>query len=273
MSTPIGNLDDITRRAVELLAAVDVILAEDTRHTAHLLHHLGLSKPMRSLHEHNETRQVGSLLKLLRAGNAVALVSDAGTPLISDPGYRLVVAAREAGLRVIPVPGPCALIAALSVSGLPSDRFHFEGFLPAKEAARRERLGALQGFPHTLVFYESSHRIRESLLGMAAIFGMERPAVVARELTKTFEQIQGGTLAELLDWLDGDANHSKGEFVVLVHGHVPSGDAQLDAQTLRVLRLCMSRLPLAQAVRLAADITGASRNALYQYALEQSESS
>jgi 16S rRNA (cytidine1402-2'-O)-methyltransferase len=268
IATPIGNRADITQRALAVLGAVDQVLAEDTRHSGTLLRTFGIGTPLLSLHEHNEQVQVEPLLARLRAGADLALISDAGTPLISDPGYRIVRAARQAGIEVVPIPGPSALIAALSVAGLPTDRFVFEGFLPAKTTARRAQLQALAGETRTLVFYEASHRIQECLSDLAACFGAEREAVIARELTKTFEQVQAGTLAELNVWLAEDANRQRGEFVVLVAGAAPAADTELDAEAKRVLKLLLAELPVKRAAALAAEITGARKNALYQYALQ-----
>ncbi len=268
VATPIGNRGDISPRALSVLGAVDKVLAEDTRHSGALLRTLGIATPLLSLHEHNEQLQVEPLLARLRGGADLALISDAGTPLISDPGYRIVRAARQAGIQVVPIPGPCALIAALSVAGLPTDRFVFEGFLPAKAAARRAHLLALAGETRTLVFYESSHRIEESLADLAECLGAEREAVIARELTKTFEQVQSGSLAELNIWLSEDANRQRGEFVLLIAGTVAVMDTELDAEAQRVLKLLLVELPVKRAAALAAEITGARKNALYQYALQ-----
>jgi 16S rRNA (cytidine1402-2'-O)-methyltransferase len=268
VATPIGNRGDITQRALSVLGAVDKVLAEDTRHSGTLLRTLGIATPLLSLHEHNEQLQVEPLLERLRGGADLALISDAGTPLISDPGYRIVRAARQAGIQVVPIPGPCALIAAISVAGLPTDRFVFEGFLPAKAAARRAHLLTLAGETRTLVFYESSHRIEESLADLAECLGTEREAVVARELTKTFEQVQSGSLAELKLWLSEDANRQRGEFVLLIAGAAPAADTELDAEAQRVLKLLLIELPVKRAAALAAEITGARKNALYQYALQ-----
>lgn len=268
VATPIGNRADITQRALAVLGAVDRVLAEDTRHSGTLLRTLGIGTPLLSLHEHNEQVQVEPLLARLRAGADLALISDAGTPLISDPGYRIVRAARQAGIAVVPIPGPSALIAALSVAGLPTDRFVFEGFLPAKAAARRAHLHGLANETRTLVFYEASHRIQECLSDLAECFGVEREAAIARELTKTFEQVQAGTLAELNAWLAEDANRQRGEFVVLVAGAAPVADTELDAEAKRVLKLLLTELPIKRAAALAAEITGARKNALYQYALQ-----
>lgn len=267
VATPIGNLGDITHRALETLGDVDLIAAEDTRHTAGLLAHFGIKTPMISLHEHNEAQRCAEVIERLRAGHAIALVSDAGTPLISDPGYRVVSEVRAVGLRVAPVPGPSALIAALSVSGLPTDRFAFEGFLPAKAGARRARLEALREEARTLVFYESSHRVLESVADMGRCLGVDRPAVVARELTKTFEQIQAGTLGGLQDWLEAHDDHRRGEFVVMLGGWEPEVDEGLGEEARRVMALLLDELPVKQAARLGARLLDKPKNALYQYAL------
>ncbi|MFN2308800.1 MAG: 16S rRNA (cytidine(1402)-2'-O)-methyltransferase [Gammaproteobacteria bacterium] len=272
VATPIGNRADLSPRALQVLGAVTRVLAEDTRHSGALLRALGVATPLLSLHEHNEQAQVEMLLARLRAGEDLALISDAGTPLISDPGYRLVRGARQAGLCVVPVPGPSALIAALSVAGLPTDRFVFEGFLPAKAAARRERLQALASEPRTLVFYEASHRIQACLSDLAAVFGAQRAAVIARELTKSFEQVQDGSLEALNDWLAADPNHLRGEFVVLVTGAPAAEAGDLDPEARRVLAILRRDLPLKQAAALAAEITGARKNALYQWALAETPS-
>lgn len=268
VATPIGNLEDISRRAARILAEVDQIAAEDTRHSRVLLDHLGVHRPLCALHEHNEERQSEALLQRLRAGARIALISDAGTPLISDPGFRLVRAARAAGIDVVPIPGPSALIAALSVAGLPTDRFVFEGFLPAKDAARRRRLQALAQESRTLVFYESSHRIEASVEAMSAVFGAGRGAVLARELTKTYEAVTGDCLADLAAYLAADAHHGRGEFVVLVQGAPAPPATALDAEAQHTLAVLLRHLPLKQAVGLAAELTGCSKNLLYKHALE-----
>ncbi|SEQ25714.1 16S rRNA (cytidine1402-2'-O)-methyltransferase [Ectothiorhodospira magna] len=267
VATPIGHLSDLSRRALDILGTVDLIAAEDTRRAGALLTHFGLTTPRISLHEHNEIQQVPALLSRLAQGQSIALISDAGTPLVSDPGFRLVAAAREAGLRVSPIPGACALIAALSVSGLASDRFLFEGFLPAKTQGRCNRLQALRDTPCTLIVYESSHRIGDTLADMAQVFGGDRRAVVARELTKTFEQVQGDTLAGLVRWQQADPNHGRGEFVILVAGAPQQAAVTLTPEAERVLQLLLAELPLKSAARLAAEITGISKNTLYQRAL------
>jgi 16S rRNA (cytidine1402-2'-O)-methyltransferase len=272
VATPIGNRADISQRALEVLGAVTRVLAEDTRHSGALLRSLGIATPLQSLHEHNEQAQVDTLLARLRAGENLALISDAGTPLISDPGYRLVRAARQAGVTVVPVPGPSALIAALSVAGLPTDRFVFEGFLPSKAATRRGRLQALAAEPRTLVFYEASHRIQECLADLAELFGAGREAVIARELTKSFEQVQSGCLKDLNAWLAADANHLRGEFVVLVAGAPAAEETDIGPEARRVLDILLRELPVKQAAALAAEITGARKNALYQLALAEAKS-
>jgi 16S rRNA (cytidine1402-2'-O)-methyltransferase len=262
IATPIGNLADLSPRARELLGRVDAVCAEDTRHTRALLAAFGLERPLVALHEHNEDAQAGAIVARLKAGESLALVSDAGTPLVSDPGYRLVRAVRAAGLAVSPVPGPCAAIAALSVAGLPSDRFCFEGFLPAKAGARRERLRALAREPRTLVFYETGHRIEESLEDFIAAFGGSREAVLARELTKLFETVLGDTLADLLARVRDDANQRKGEFVLVVRGSEDDADAVL-AEGKRLYARLAEHMKPSQAAKLAAELSGAPRKALY----------
>ncbi|MDV0439856.1 16S rRNA (cytidine(1402)-2'-O)-methyltransferase [Xanthomonas sacchari] len=262
VATPIGNLADLTPRAQETLRSVAAICAEDTRRSGQLLAHFGIERPLLALHEHNEEALSQRIVARLLEGQSLALVSDAGTPLVSDPGYRLVRAARAAGVRVSPVPGACAAIAALSVAGLPSDRFAFEGFLPAKASARRERLVRLASEPRTLVFYEASHRIAESLADCRAAFGDARPAVLARELTKLFETVLDGTLADLHARVEADDNQRKGEFVLMVQGAGDDADAQL-AEGRRVYAKLSEHLPPSTAAKLAAELTGASRKALY----------
>ena len=266
VATPIGNMDDISLRALQVLKAVPLIAAEDTRHSRKLLAHYGIVARLIALHDHNEQDVTDRLLKTLLGGDDVALVSDAGTPLISDPGFYLVRAARQADIRVIPLPGPSACIAALSVAGLPTDRFVFEGFLPSRPVARARRLRELADERRTLVFYESSHRIGESLQAMAENVGHDRQATVARELTKTFETIRDGTLAELADWVQADSNQQKGEFVVMLQG-AAARDSVLDAAAEQVLRVLMDELPLKQAAALAAKITGLPKNRLYEAGL------
>lgn len=268
VATPIGNLEDMTARAVRVLSEAALIAAEDTRHSARLLDHFGIATKMQPLHEHNEAAQTAGLLGLLRQGKSVALISDAGTPLISDPGFRLVQAARAEGLRVAPVPGACAAIAALSVAGLPTDRFAFEGFPPPKPAARRAAFEALRDETRTVILYETPHRLAECLQDLRDVFGPERPAVLARELTKQFETVRAAPLGELAAWVAGDENQQRGESVVLVHGAPPAGGRGLDAEAERILRILLDELPVKQAAALAAAITGLKKNQLYQYALE-----
>lgn len=262
VATPIGNLEDLSPRALRTLKEVAVVAAEDTRHTQQLLSAFGMRATMVSLHDHNETQQIDALVARLRAGDDVALVSDAGTPLISDPGYRLVRAVREAGLAVSPVPGACAAIAALSVAGIASDRFAFEGFLPSKSGARRERLQALAAEARSLVFYESSHRIEDSLVDMRDAFGAERRAVLARELTKRFETVLDGSLAVLAERVAQDADQRRGEFVLVVEGAPVDADAAL-REGRRLYAALVAHLPPSTAARVAADLSGASRKALY----------
>ena len=270
VATPIGNLDDISARALTVLRSVALIAAEDTRHSARLMQHFGIGTPLAACHEHNERDQGGRFLARLLAGEDVALISDAGTPLISDPGYHLVRQARAAGVAVVPVPGACALIAALSAAGLPSDRFIFEGFLPAKAAGRRARLEQVKEEPRTLIFYEAPLRIFECLQDMQAVFGDERPALLAREITKTFETLKGMPLAELAAWVAADSNQQRGECVVLVAGwQAPEGEEAVSAEAMRVLNLLLAEMPLKRAAALAAEITGVRKNLLYQVALEQ----
>lgn len=265
VATPIGNVDDFSPRAVAVLQGVTQIAAEDTRHSRPLLRHFGIQTPLRALHEHNEREVSEQVLSRLEEGDAIALISDAGTPLISDPGYHLVREARARGLRVVPIPGPSAAVCALSAAGIPTDRFVFEGFLPAKTTARRQRLEALGGETRTVVLYESSHRIVAALKDMMDILGEDRPAVVARELTKRFETIRDGTLGELLRWVAGDADQQKGEFVLLVQGDT-AGNAGQPHEEERVLRILLEELPTRQAAVLAARITGGRRNRLYALA-------
>jgi 16S rRNA (cytidine1402-2'-O)-methyltransferase len=267
VATPIGNLGDLSGRARAVLGGVDAILAEDTRHTRKLTAHCGLATPLESLHEHNEEALTAALVGRLAAGASLALCSDAGTPLVSDPGFRLVRAARAAGVPVVAVPGPCAAIAALSIAGLPSDRFTFEGFLPARDGPRRERLTALAHEQRTLVFYEAPHRLAATLEEMAVAFGGERPAVVARELTKLHEAVVGDTLDDLVAWSARDPHAASGEVVLVVAGSAapPASAGVLDAE--RVLAVLLKELPVKQAAALAAKLTGRPKNELYDRAL------
>lgn len=266
VATPIGNLADISARALEILRTADVVYAEDTRTTAHLLAHHGVQARLRSLHEHNERDAAASLIESLRAGRSVALVSDAGTPAISDPGAAAVAAVRAAGFGVVPVPGASALTAALSVAGV-TGPFAFAGFLPARPAARRTALQAWRTFPHALVLYEAPHRILECVDDLAAVLGASRDLFIARELTKLHEQTHACPLGAARAWLEADPNRQRGEFVLVVS---PPAAAVDDAQEEheRVLRALLAELPLSKAVQLAAILTGARRNALYDLALQ-----
>jgi 16S rRNA (cytidine1402-2'-O)-methyltransferase len=268
VATPIGNLGDMTPRAVEVLSSVERIAAEDTRHSRKLLQHFAIQTPLVAVHEHNEREIAPRLVAQLRAGGSVALISDAGTPLISDPGFNLVRLAREAGVRVVPVPGPSALVCALSVSGLATDRFVFEGFLPAKRAARRARLAELHHDSRTLVLYESSHRIVECLRDLAEVFGGERHAVLARELTKQFETVRGASLEELAQWVTADSNQQKGEIVLLVAGRSQPDKHQVTAEAEKLLAILLEELPVKLAAKLAARITGLNKRDLYDRALQ-----
>ncbi|HXU92245.1 MAG TPA: 16S rRNA (cytidine(1402)-2'-O)-methyltransferase [Gallionella sp.] len=267
VATPIGNLRDITLRALEVLGAADAIAAEDTRNTAHLLSHHGISaNRLMAVHQHNERGAAEKVVALLQEGQSVAFVSDAGTPAVSDPGALLVQAVLEAGLRVVPIPGASAAVAALSASGLNSPHFLFYGFLPNKSAARRSELQPLVEHPYTLVFYEAPHRILDCVADLQAVFGAEREIVFAREITKLFESIHRCALGAALDWLNSDPNNQRGEFVLLVSGAVPQ--LGLSVETRTTLSLLLEELPLKQAAQLAAKITGANRSELYQLALQ-----
>jgi len=273
VATPIGNLGDLSPRAREVLSNVALVAAEDTRHTGNMLRTLGIGTPLVSVHEHNESARVAELLDKLRSGISLALVSDAGTPLISDPGYSLVKAAVAANVRVVPVPGPSALTAALSVGGLATDRFVFEGFLAAKKSARRQRLGSVKEEERTLVFYEAPHRLEETLQDMAELLGTERRGVVCRELTKAFETVYHGSLRELCVQVQADSNMARGEIVILVEGapaEVGIAAARMDAAS--VLNTLLEELSPSQAAKLAARLTGAKRNELYELALRRSGS-
>jgi 16S rRNA (cytidine1402-2'-O)-methyltransferase len=263
VATPIGNLDDISARAVEVLGSVDVIAAEDTRRTLKLLSRYELDRPLSSLHEHNEEQQAPRLVGKLLKGVSIALVSDAGTPLISDPGFRLVKLALESGIEVVPIPGPCAITAALSVSGLPTDRFTFEGFLPARTAARIKRLEQLKNEPGTMIFFESGHRIRNCLEDMMKVFGPDRPVALCRELTKRFETVLRGDLERIGQKLEEDPDQSKGEFVLVVAGSTgQSADQMPEAE--KLARELRDHLGTSQAARVAARIHGVSRRELYR---------
>ena len=266
VATPIGNLGDITLRALETLRGADLLACEDTRHAQALLDHHGIRVPTLPVHEHNEAGAATRLVDALRAGKSVALITDAGTPGISDPGARACAAVREAGFRVVPLPGPNAAATAMSAAGLPDARFLFVGFLPAKSAARRREIEALKSTAAALVFYEAPHRVVETVADLAEVLEPQRTLVIARELTKLFEQIAVMPLPEGNAWLAADSNHQRGEFVLIVSGPPPS--TGLDADTERTLRALLAELPVKQAAKLAAEITGAPKNALYQRALE-----
>jgi 16S rRNA (cytidine1402-2'-O)-methyltransferase len=269
VATPIGNLGDLSPRGRDVLRDADLLLAEDTRHTAQLLHACGVQRPpgtLESLHDHNERERVPRVLERLYAGATVALASDAGTPLLSDPGAALVGAAVAGGIEVVAVPGPCAAIAALTLAALPATRFAFEGFLPARPSARREALAALAGESRTLVFYEAPHRLRESLEDLAAVFGADRPAAVARELTKKFETVYRGTLGTLAQQAATDADMTRGEIVLVVQGAASETSVD-DVEAERVLKILLEELPVSQAARIAAQVTGRARKELYERAL------
>lgn len=265
VATPIGNLKDITLRALEVLKAVDLVLVEDTRRARRLFNHFGIDTAMFALHDHNETELIPEVLSRVNNGASIALISDAGTPLISDPGYPLVRALHQSGVRVYPVPGACALVAALSVSGLPTDGFIFEGFLPSRGQARRTRLSTLISEPRTIVFFEAPHRILVSLEDMRLIFGCDRQIMLGREMTKRFETYRLGTLSTLTDWISGDNNQRKGEFVIIVAGREMS-PAPKDSDLL-LLQALLEELPVTRAVAVATRVTGTSKNQLYKLAL------
>jgi len=267
VATPIGNLGDVTLRALEILKMVDAIAAEDTRHTSGLLSHFGISKKLIAVHEHNEHQSATKLLLLLQAGENIALVTDAGTPGISDPGAVVVNLVRKAGIKVVPIPGVSAVITALSASGITKNGFLFHGFLPASGAARRKALEILKAHTVTLVFYEAPHRILESIVDMAKILGGERRVTFMRELTKTFETIYSCNLQDAATWLLADANQQRGEFVLLVEAAEVKVADEMREETMRVLTLLMAELPLKQAVSLAVEITREKKNDLYEFAL------
>lgn len=271
VATPIGNLQDITLRAIEVLKQVDVIAVEDTRHSSKLLNYFDIRTPIVSYHAHNEKTSCDLLLSYLTEGKNVALISDAGTPLISDPGFHVVREVRRAGYKVIPIPGVSALIAALSASGLPTNRFIFEGFLPAKSQARKEKLKKSLHELATIIFYESPHRIIDSLEDMASILGGERYVVLARELTKSYESIYGAQLHQLIPWIKEDSNRQRGEFVVLIHPAEITKEHEI-TDAINTLHILLSELPLKQAVNLAVKITGANKNTLYDHALALNKS-
>ncbi|EFL80700.1 16S rRNA (cytidine(1402)-2'-O)-methyltransferase [Actinobacillus pleuropneumoniae] len=268
VATPIGNLGDITQRALDTFAQVDLIAAEDTRHSGLLLSHYGIKKPFFALHDHNEQQKAAVLVEKLQQGLNIALISDAGTPLISDPGFHLVRHCRQAGVKVVPLPGACAAITALCASGIASDRFCFEGFLPAKTKSRCDKLAEVADEPRTLIFYESTHRILDTLEDMQKMLGADRYVVMAREITKTWETIHGDTLANLIAWLNEDSNRIKGEIVLVVEGKPEQTDEAFSAQAVKLLGLLCKELPLKKAAAIVAETFGYKKNALYQYGLE-----
>lgn len=267
VATPIGNLSDITQRALETFKQVDLIAAEDTRHSGLLLSHYGIKKPFFALHDHNEQQRATNLVEKLQQGLNIALISDAGTPLISDPGFHLVRECRQAGISITPIPGACAAITALCVAGIASDRFCFEGFLPAKSKARCDKLQELLNEPRTLIFYESTHRILDTLQDMQTVWGKERYVVMARELTKTWETIHGAPLGELIAWLMEDNNRIKGEIVLVVEGKTADESEEFSQQAVILLEKLANELPLKKAASIVAETFGYKKNALYQYGL------
>lgn len=268
VATPIGNLGDISQRALEILRNADLIAAEDTRHSSRLTQHFGISTRLVSYHDYSSSSREDSILAELAAGRSVALISDAGTPLISDPGYSLVARARQMQIRIIPIPGACALTSALCAAGLPTDRFVFEGFPPHKQGARRQLFESLADEQRTLIFYESPHRIADSIIDMKELFGEQRQAVICRELTKAWETIHGDSLGALSQWIMADDNNRRGEFVVLIHGAPAADQDALLSDADRQLRILLEELPVKQAATLVAKLTGLKKNAVYKRALE-----
>lgn len=266
VATPIGNLEDITLRAINTLKQVDLIAAEDTRHSGLLLQHLAIKAKLFALHDHNEQEKSQLLIEKLKSGLSIALISDAGTPLINDPGYLLVKACRENNINVVPIPGACAAIAALSASGLPSDKFSYEGFLPAKTKARQDYLTTLLDEPRTMIFYESTHRLLDTLQDMQTIWGSDKQIVLAKELTKTWETIVNFSILDLINWLQEDSNRQKGEFVLIVEGNNKTADA-IDPKAINTLKLLLKELPLKKAAAITAEIYGLKKNQLYQLGL------
>lgn len=267
VATPIGNLRDITQRALDVFAQADLIAAEDTRHSGLLLAHYGIKKPFFALHDHNEQQKAAQLVAKLQQGMSIALISDAGTPLISDPGFHLVRQCRQAGIKVVPLPGACAAITALCASGIASDRFCFEGFLPAKSKGRRDKLETLTDEERTLIFYESTHRILDCLADMEAVFGADRYVVLAREITKSWETVSGDRLAVLRAWLAEEPNRTKGEMVLIVEGKPKTQETMFSAQAIKALTLIARELPLKKAAAIVAEVYGYKKNALYQFGL------
>lgn len=267
VATPIGNLDDISLRAIQVLKTVQWVAAEDTRHSGKLLSHLGISARFLSLHDHNEKQRAHSLVEKIQAGESVALISDAGTPLISDPGYTLVKQCRDAGVQVVPVPGACALVAALSASGLPTDKFHFIGFLPAKSGQRQQVLREIPAGVGTLICYEAARRVEDTLRDVIAVYGPERQLMLAKELTKTFEHFAGGTADEILHWLAEDPQRCQGEMVLMIAPPPEKAAEDISDAAKRTLQLLMAELPLKKAAALTAEIHDEKKNALYKFGL------
>ncbi len=271
VATPIGNLADITTRAHQVLEMVDVIAAEDTRHTKRLLNHLGFSKPLMAVHDHNESQAVNSIIEKLKAGQNVALVSDAGTPLIADPGFHVTRGVAAAGFKIVPIPGPCAIITGLCAAALPTDRFIFDGFLPPKTNARQQYFNGIKSEERTVVVYESPHRILDSLKDCEAVLGSEKELVLGRELTKTFETFLRGTVSEIQAIMKADHNQLKGEFVVMIRGAASKKKMEVSQEALDLTLLLSEELPLKKAAALAAKHTGFKKNQLYQLALDARE--
>lgn len=267
VATPIGNLDDISQRAIRTLQQVSCIAAEDTRHSGKLLQHLGISNRLFALHDHNEKQRAASIIEKCLAGEDVALISDAGTPLISDPGYSLVRLCREAGVPVIPIPGPCALITALRAAGLPTDKFQFIGFLAPKSNQRQTQLAAVPAAAGTIICYDTARRILDTLQDVVAVFGPERQLVLAKELTKTFEHFACGTAADITTWLTEDPQRCQGEMVLMIAPAPTKADEAVSEEVQRTLKILLAELPLKQAAALAAQIHNEKKNALYQLAL------
>ena len=269
VATPIGNLGDISERARDVLNHADLIAAEDTRHSKKLLSHLGISTPMQAYHDHNERSSAPKLLHYLEQGKSIALISDAGTPLINDPGFQLLKLAHQQDIKVVPVPGPCALVSALSVAGLRADGFVFDGFLPDKQQARIKRLQSLSTETRTLVFYETPHRIQACLNDCLQVFGAERQVCLAREISKYYETIRKDRLAELVNWIAADEQQLKGEFVLMIEGADEQDSGELE-EGIRVLKILLRSLSVSEAAAMASEITGMKKNELYKAALSLS---
>ena len=267
VATPIGNLADMTERAIQTLSTVDLIAAEDTRHSKRLLQHFSITTPMLAYHEHGGEQQTEKLLQMLSEGKSIALISDAGTPLISDPGYRIVHVAHDRGFKVVPVPGACALIAALCAAGLPTNKFSFEGFLPAKQKARCDVLNAVKEDARTLVFYEAPHRIEDTLEDMVAVFGPQRRVTLARELTKTFETIQQKPMLPMLSWGKEDSNQQRGETVLVVEACIEEKQTDLDVKSIALLEALAQELPPKKASKIVAEHYGIPKKTAYEYLL------